>query len=139
MSRTRDPWTTPFGDTSRRRRHPRRRADRHSRCEREPALARAINGLGAENVARACRRAGARLVADQHERGVRRREGDAVHRETTAPAPLNAYGISKLDGEWLAAAACPDTLIVRTSWLYGDGGNNFVEKVTRRRRDRPQR
>jgi dTDP-4-dehydrorhamnose reductase len=99
-----------------------------ARCEREPALARAINGLGAENVARACQRASARLVAISTNEvfdGAKR----TPYAEDDPTGPLNAYATSKLDGERLACAACADTLIVRTSWLYGDGGSNFVEKV----------
>jgi dTDP-4-dehydrorhamnose reductase len=99
-----------------------------ARCEREPALARAINGLGAENVARACQRTGARLVAISTNEvfdGAKR----TPYAEDDLTGPLNAYAMSKLDGECLASAACADTLIVRTSWLYGDGGSNFVEKV----------
>ena len=97
-------------------------------CEREPAMARAVNGIGAEHVAKACRRAGARLFAISTNEVF---DGAKIspYLESDATGPLNAYAISKLDGEWLAAAACPDTLIVRVSWLYGPDGNNFVEKV----------
>lgn len=99
-----------------------------ARCEREPELARAVNGLGAENVARACQRTSARLVAISTNEvfdGAER----TPYAEDDPTGPLNAYAMSKLDGERLASAACTETLIVRTSWLYGDGGNNFVEKV----------
>lgn len=98
------------------------------RCEREPAVARAINGIGAENIAKACRRVGARLIAISTNE-VFDGEKTSPYLESDATGPLNAYAISKLDGEWLAAAACPDTLVVRVAWLYGSGGNNFVEKV----------
>jgi dTDP-4-dehydrorhamnose reductase len=97
-------------------------------CERQPALARAINGIGAENVAKTCRRAGARLVAISTNE-VFDGAKTAPYVEDDRTGPLNAYAVSKLDGERLAAAACADTLIVRTSWLYGDGGHNFIEKV----------
>ncbi len=99
-----------------------------ARCEREPPAARAVNGLGAEHVARACQHAGSRLIAISTNEVF---DGAKVspYTEEDPTGPLNAYGVSKLDGEWLAAAACADTLLVRTSWLYGDGGNNFVEKV----------
>jgi dTDP-4-dehydrorhamnose reductase len=98
------------------------------RCEKEPALARAINGIGSEHVAQACRSAGARLIAistNEVFAGTQREP----YIESDATGPLNAYALSKLDGEVLAAAACPDTLIVRVSWLYGDGYMNFNEKV----------
>ena len=99
-----------------------------ARCEKEPALARQINGIGSENVAKACRTTGARLVAistNEVFAGTKREP----YVESDATGPLNAYALSKLDGEVLAAAACPDTLIVRVSWLYGDGYLNFNEKV----------
>jgi dTDP-4-dehydrorhamnose reductase len=99
-----------------------------ARCERDPALARAINGLGAENVAKACQRASARLVAISTNEvfdGAKR----TPYAEDDRTGPLNAYAVSKLNGERLACAACADTVIVRTSWLYGEGGTNFVEKV----------
>jgi dTDP-4-dehydrorhamnose reductase len=99
-----------------------------ARCERDPAAARTVNGLGSEHVARACQRAHARLLAISTNEVYDGTKG-TPYREDDPTGPLNAYGISKLDGEWLAAAACADTLIVRTSWLYGDGANNFIEKV----------
>jgi dTDP-4-dehydrorhamnose reductase len=99
-----------------------------TQCEREPALARAVNGIGAENIAKACRRAGARLISISTNEVFDGAKASA-YLESDATGPLNAYAISKLDGEWLAAAACPDTLIIRVSWLYGPGGNNFVDKV----------
>jgi dTDP-4-dehydrorhamnose reductase len=49
--------------------------------------------------------------------------------ESDTPRALNAYAASKLEGELRAMLVDPDVRIVRTSWLYGDGGNNFVEKV----------
>jgi dTDP-4-dehydrorhamnose reductase len=99
-----------------------------NRCEREPELAREINGIGAETIAKGCRRWRARLVAISTNEvfGGEKRE---PYNEDDATHPLNAYAVSKLDGEVLAAAANPDTLVVRTSWLYGDGYVNFNEKV----------
>lgn len=99
-----------------------------ARCEREPQLARAVNGEGALNVARACQRAGARLIAISTNEVFDGRSRQP-YRETDATRPLNAYGLSKLDGECLAASACADTLIVRTAWLYGDGEHNFPARV----------
>lgn len=97
-------------------------------CERDPAAARAVNITGTENVARSSARAGARLVAVSTNEVF---DGWATepYAEDAETHAVNAYGASKLDGELLAVAACSDTLIVRTSWLYGEGGANFVEKV----------
>jgi dTDP-4-dehydrorhamnose reductase len=100
-----------------------------TRCEREPELADAVNAVGTENVARACAQSGATLIAISSNE-VFDGSADAPYDEDDAPAPLNAYARSKLDGEQRALDANPNTLVVRTSWLYGEGGStNFVEKV----------
>lgn len=99
-----------------------------TRCEAEPELARTVNALGTENVARACASAGTRLAAVSTNE-VFDGERTTPYTESDATGPLNAYAASKREGERLATAANRETLIVRTSWLYGDGGNNFVEKV----------
>jgi dTDP-4-dehydrorhamnose reductase len=98
-----------------------------TRCERDPDRAMAVNAQGTDKVARACARAGARLVAVSTNEVF---DGDTntAYAEDAATHAINAYGASKLEGERLAAAACEDTLIVRPSWVYGEGGN-FVEKV----------
>jgi dTDP-4-dehydrorhamnose reductase len=89
-----------------------------------------INGLGAGNVARACVAHGARLIhvsTDYVFNGSSSRpwlEEDKV-------GPLSAYGRSKLVGEDQVEAALPDSLIVRTAWLYGAGGPNFVDTMLR--------
>jgi dTDP-4-dehydrorhamnose reductase len=51
--------------------------------------------------------------------------------ESDPPSPLSAYGRSKLGGETSVAAANPRHLIVRSSWLFGIGGSNFVETMLR--------
>lgn len=97
-------------------------------CEREPGRAHEVNAVGTENVARACAAHGARLIAIGTNEVF---DGPArlPYAEGDDPHPINVYGASKRDGEELAVAAHADTLIVRTAWLYGDGGGNFVEKV----------
>jgi dTDP-4-dehydrorhamnose reductase len=54
------------------------------------------------------------------------------YRELDTTAPLNEYGRSKLAGEELVRHANPGHLIVRTSWLFGPGGPNFIDKVADR-------
>jgi dTDP-4-dehydrorhamnose reductase len=99
-----------------------------TRCEREPDAAHAVNALGTRNIAAACARARRRLVAvSTNEVFDGRRREPYVEDDQTAA--LNAYGRSKLDGERLALEAHPETLVVRTSWVYGLGGANYVEKV----------
>lgn len=51
------------------------------------------------------------------------------YREDDAPAPLNVYGASKLEGEHAVAAGTDDYAIVRTSWLYSPYGRNFLTKI----------
>ena len=97
-------------------------------CEAEPGKAYEVNATGAGNVAAACRTAGARLVFISTDYVYDGRK-DAPYVETDPVGPLNVYGASKLKGEQDALAALPDALIVRTSWLYGRKGPNFVEAI----------
>ena len=104
-------------------------------CTRDPARAMRVNGEATANVARACRQQGARLLylSTDYVFG-----GDLgrPYLETDEPRPLNAYGESKLAGE-RAVAELPDHLIVRTQWLYGPAGKNFVATIVNAARTRP--
>lgn len=102
-----------------------------ARCEREPDAAFIANALGARNVALACGRAGAAMVyvSTNEVFDGERSEG---YLEFDEPRPVNAYGRSKLAGERLVQALLPQHYIVRTAWLYGEGGNNFVAKALSR-------
>jgi dTDP-4-dehydrorhamnose reductase len=110
-------------------------------CEDAPASAFAINGLGAWNVARACRDVGARLIhisTDYVFDGAMPRP----YVETDAPRPLNVYGVTKLAGEHLALATGDHVAVVRSSGLYGTnpcrakGGLNFVQLMLKLGRER---
>jgi len=57
--------------------------------------------------------------------------------ETDHPAPLNVYGTSKLAGEQAIANSCQRHLILRTSWVYGHHGANFLRTMLRLGRERP--
>jgi dTDP-4-dehydrorhamnose reductase len=98
-----------------------------ARCEREPQLAEAVNALGTGNVARVCAQQERWLIAISTNEVF---AGDATtpYAEDAEPAPVNAYGRSKLEGERLALAMQSDTVVVRTSWVYGDA-SGFVAKV----------
>ena len=93
----------------------------------------AVNATGAANVARASARVGARMVYPSTDYVF---DGSATQPyEPDAPtAPLNAYGRSKLAGEEAVHDAAGRHLIVRTSWLYGRGGRNFVSTILERAR-----
>ena len=97
-------------------------------AESDPVAAEAINGVGAGNVAAAAAEVGASILqisTDYVFDGSKREpwlESDPV-------APLGAYGASKLAGEQAVAAANPVHAIVRTAWLFGAGGRNFVDTM----------
>ncbi len=95
-------------------------------AETNEAAATAVNGAGVANVAEACRRAGARLLHISTDYVF---PGDASTPvpEDAATAPINAYGRSKLVGERAVLDRLPDRgYVVRTAWLYGERGRNFV-------------
>jgi len=100
-------------------------------AESDEAGAFAVNAVGAANVARACAEVGAELVhvsTDYVFDGSRGRP----YRPADPMAPLNAYGRSKAAGEWAARAECAATYVVRTSWLFGRHGRNFVRTMLER-------
>jgi dTDP-4-dehydrorhamnose reductase len=90
----------------------------------EPA-ALAVNGTGAGNLARAATGAGAQLVQVSTDYVF---DGTATrpYVESDPTRALSAYGRTKLAGEHEVAAASPEHAIVRTAWLFGPGGKNFV-------------
>src|SRR5919107_5871517 len=90
----------------------------------------AINGAGAGNVAAAAAEIEARVVHVSTDYVFDGAKG-APYVESDQPAPLSAYGRTKLAGEEATAAANPRHFIVRSSWLFGTGGNNFVETMLR--------
>ena len=101
----------------------------------EPA-AFAVNAVGASHLAAACAAAGARMlqVSTDYVFG-----GDATapYAEDAPTGPRSAYGRTKLAGEWAVRAALPDrSWVVRTAWLYGAHGPNFVATMRRLERER---
>jgi dTDP-4-dehydrorhamnose reductase len=97
-------------------------------CEKEPDKAYHVNGDGPRNVARACWAAKCRMLyvsTDYVYDGSKR----LPYVETDPTGPLNVYGASKLRGEHEVLKVLKDALIVRTSWLFGANGPNFVEAI----------
>lgn len=96
----------------------------------EPAALR-INGDGARNLAAACARTGARLLQISTDY-VFAGDGTSPYAENAPTAPRSAYGRTKLTGEQAVLSALPDAgYVVRTAWLYGAGGGNFVRTMIR--------
>jgi dTDP-4-dehydrorhamnose reductase len=100
-------------------------------------LATRVNGDAAGNVARACAAAGALLVHVSTDY-VFSGDGDRPYVESDDPAPRTAYGRSKLAGERAVAAAEAEWAIVRSAWLYGAGGKNFVDTMLGLAQDRDE-
>jgi dTDP-4-dehydrorhamnose reductase len=100
-------------------------------CESREELAFRVNGEGPGNLAQAARDVGALLLhisTDYVFDGL----GDRPYTEDDHVAPQSAYGRSKLAGEKaVLESGLSEYLIVRTSWLYGPGGKNFVETIAR--------
>src|SRR5512133_2038447 len=98
-------------------------------CETNVETAMQVNGEGVAHLAMATREIGARLVHVSTDYVFDGGKG-SPYVEDDAPCPLGVYGESKLAGE-MNAAFNPDHLIVRTQWLYGLHGKNFVETMLR--------
>lgn len=99
-------------------------------AEAETATAHAVNADGAANVAGAAATAGARAIyvsTDYVFDGAK----PAPYLESDPTGPVQEYGHSKLAGEEATLAASGDHLVVRTSWLFGAGGRNFVATMQR--------
>ena len=97
------------------------------RAESEEAEALRINGAGVGYLAAAAGETGARLVHVSTD-FVFDGQGGIPYRSDSLTAPLGAYGRTKLAGEQVAGA---EALIVRTAWVYGSHGHNFVRTMLR--------
>jgi dTDP-4-dehydrorhamnose reductase len=95
-------------------------------CARDPARAMAINGTAAGEIAKAAARA---VIVQISTNEVFDGTLDRPYTEDDTPNPINPYGASKLLGERLVAEATNRHLIVRTAWLFGPHGSNFVTKI----------
>lgn len=99
------------------------------RAQEEPEICRAVNARGTRHIAAACERAGAKLLnvsTDYVFPGT----GTAPYEVESPTGPLSAYGRSKLEGEQ-AARLCGRCFTVRTSWVFGLNGKNFVKTMLR--------
>jgi dTDP-4-dehydrorhamnose reductase len=99
-------------------------------CEERRDEAFAVNGRAVANVVAAAAAAGSALVQVSTDYVFDGRSHEPYD-EGAAPAPLSVYGASKRAGEEVALAY-PRGLIVRTSWLFGPGGPNFVRTIAGR-------
>lgn len=103
-------------------------------AEAAPEEAFRVNVIGTRNIAAACLQYDSKLVYLSSDYVFDGRQS-RPYTEFDCPNPLNVYGRSKLEGEFIAARICPRLFIVRTSWLYGDG-HNFVRTILKLARER---
>jgi len=102
-------------------------------AESHPDEARAVNALGPANVAKAASRLGARLIhvsTDFVFDGTK----SGPYTEKDAPNPLSVYGRTKLEGERAVMELARDACIVRSAWLYGVRGRDFLTAILERAR-----
>jgi dTDP-4-dehydrorhamnose reductase len=106
-------------------------------AEADEAGAKAVNDTGAAQLAAACERHGARILhvsSDYVFDGSKRRP----YVESDLPEAISAYGRSKQAGETSVAVSNPRHIIVRSAWLFGARGHNFVETMLRLCREQPE-
>ena len=97
-------------------------------CETDRERCFAINAVGVKNIALACRGKGIRIVHFSTDYIFDGRK-ETPYVEEDEPAQLNVYGASKLEGERFLQAFSDRWLLIRTAWLYGRNGKNFVKTI----------
>ena len=107
------------------------------KAEENVELCGRINRDAVRNIGEAARKVGAKVIhvsTDYVFDGTSCRP----YREEDAPAPVSVYGRTKLEGEEALMKACPESVIIRTAWLYSEYGNNFLKTVLRLARERDE-
>jgi dTDP-4-dehydrorhamnose reductase len=97
-------------------------------AEKAIDLAFSVNAAGSGNLAAAAARAGAEMVHISTDYVFDGRKG-APYTELDRADPLSVYGRSKYEGELQVLSAHPSACVLRTAWLYGAHGNNFVKAI----------
>ena len=96
-------------------------------CEDNTELSLKVNGEALANIAKACKKVSAKLVHYSTDYIFDGNKKEYV--ESDIPNPINAYGVSKLLGEKNILENMDDYRIIRTSWMFGKNGKNFVETM----------
>jgi dTDP-4-dehydrorhamnose reductase len=100
------------------------------RCESEPEKAYLVNGMGTRNIAMACEEIKCPVIYISTDYVF---DGDKKdpYNEWDNTNPINVYGLSKLMGEKFVSLLTNRFYIIRTSWLYGRNGKNFVDTISK--------
>lgn len=104
-------------------------------CESHQDDAFKVNALGPRNLAMACDAVGAKLVHISTDY-VFKGDGNTPKSEYDITCPVSVYGKTKLAGEEYVKQYCAKSFIVRTAWLYGQNGKNFVKTMVRLAQER---
>lgn len=107
------------------------------KAETEPEKALLINATAVGNLAEICRQYNTQFIhisTDYVFDGT----SSIPYKENYSVAPVNMYGYTKLKGEELAQQNNPETIIIRTSWVYSSFGNNFVKTMVRLMKEKEQ-
>src|SRR5882672_405197 len=102
-------------------------------CESDPVRAQMVNARGPEFLANGCRRIGALLITISTDY-VFDGEKDGFYTQRDQPNPQSAYALSKLEGERRAQIAWARTIVVRSGYIFGAGGTNFLSSIVERAR-----
>lgn len=100
-------------------------------CESDPERARQANALGPENLARSSRKANALLLTISTDY-VFDGEKEGFYTQRDTPAPISVYGNYKLEGERRAQEVNARTIVIRTGYIFGPGGKNYLSNVIAR-------
>ncbi len=100
------------------------------KAEHDYTVADAINHLAIDTLATLCNKSGTKLVHVSTDY-VFDGESPVAYKEEDLPNPQSVYGVTKLAGEIACAKKCPDSIIIRTAWVYSEFGNNFVKTMLR--------
>src|SRR5215212_8380882 len=95
-------------------------------CELDPQRAFLVNSQGVEVLATASRLAGAPFVTISTDYVFDGHRPEGFYTQRDDPHPASAYGAAKLEGERRAQMASARTSVVRTGWVFGPGGRNFL-------------
>ena len=97
-------------------------------CESHSETAYKVNETGTKNIASGCKDINAKLICISTDYIFNGRK-NTPYLENDMPEPLSVYGDSKLKGELAVKDILNDYIIVRTSWLFGKNGNNFIKAI----------
>lgn len=101
-----------------------------NRAEEEESLCYAVNVSGTRNVASACKKTGAKMIYPSTDYVFNGKE-TGFYTPESRPDPLSVYGRTKYQGEQVLQELLERYFIVRISWVFGAGGNNFVKTMIR--------